>query len=93
MVIINIQSLTIFIFVKLTIFINIHSCDKYFVDSKQIDLAIFVDSKQIELTIPDELPEYSQTSFQWIYGTDHLNPLKRDNDLQDQQENLIFFVI
>jgi len=46
MVIINIQSLTIFIFIKLTIFINIHSCDKYFVDSKQIDLAI-----------PDDLPE------------------------------------
>ena len=45
------------------------------------------DSKQIELTIPDELPEYSQTSFQRIYGTDHLNPLKRDNDQQDQQEN------
>ena len=46
MVIINIQPSTIFIFIKLTIFINIHSCDKYFVDSKQIDLAI-----------PDDLPE------------------------------------
>ena len=44
MVIINIQSFSFLL--KLTIFINIHSCDKYFVDSKQIDLAI-----------PDDLPE------------------------------------
>ena len=45
MVIINIQSLIIFILLIFKIN-NIHSCDKYLVDSKQIELAI-----------PDDLAE------------------------------------